>query len=273
MIQVLERAYTVVGLLAEQDLTLAALTRATGLHKPTLHNILASLQELGVVRRAPSGEYTLGDALFALAAPRLRRDVLHRAAQSAAADLAREIQERTVVAVLRHGIRYKIVQIESTRSVTVNPLALERRSPYDASTGRVLLAHLETSELDEVVRARGYPGSEWADITSRPALLSALAAVRQNGIAYHTTPDSEVHSVAVPVFGPDGRVWAAIGVSVPSTRFVGNHRNQIVASLRTAAEAMCHELTLSLDEQESCNRSGDPHASHKVQREPEQEAS
>jgi len=197
--------------------------------------------------------------------------VLHRVAQTTAANLARQTEERAVVAVLRQGVRYKIAQVESTRSVTVNPLALERRSPYDASTGRVLLAYLEESALDEVVRARGYPGPEWADITDRPTLLKTLAEIRQEGISYHTTPDHEVHSVAVPVFGPDRRVWAALGVSVPATRFVGTHRDHVVASLHAAADAMGHELALSLGEQEPPDRLTNPSAHSRLQRVPEQE--
>jgi IclR family KDG regulon transcriptional repressor len=248
MIQVLHRATAVLDLVARDAPTFSALVQQTGLSKTTVHNILASLEQLGLVVRDPQRRYAIGPRLVAWAGPTVRRDTLQRIAEQVVRHLSDRIRETVHAAVLRDGQRLIIARVESTQTVTVNGQALERRRLYDGGSGPVLLAHLSHEDLDEVVRQHGLPGQEWDGIDSRAKLEDALARVRAEGVFCRRTGDGQAQLLSVPVLAPDGRCWAALCLSMPLSRYVGEHRERVAGELAQAARLMADELTLTLDE-------------------------
>ncbi len=235
MIQVLERAFLVLDLLHPEERSLAELTRATGLQKTTLHNILKTLTQIGAVCRTDTGRYALGPKIAGLAARGSRYNALQPIAQQAAERLAAQIDETVVVSVLHRADRYVLAYAPGRQSLTVHIAAYEKQSPYSVCTGRVLLAYLPTDGLDEVVQERGFPGQEWDGIQDRDALTAALAHIRAHGIAFARSDDDQVQTLAVPILGPKETCRAAIGVHLPASRFIDAHRDAIVAALQMSA--------------------------------------
>jgi len=242
MIQVLQRAFAVLEYLSDEPTSLASLAERTGLHKSTLHNILRTMVALGVVERTEHGIYALGPKLIALAEPTVTRSRLQPVAAETVRDLGRKLGERVDVVVIHKGQRYGIAQVESTHTVAVNP-NLPRAVPmYGAATGRVVLAHLSPSELDEFVRAFGLPGDQWPEASSLEALKQELARIRDAGMAQRLTEDGQAIYLAWPVFGPGHRVWASILVTLPTSRYWGEHQRQILSEAEAGAQVMSASL-------------------------------
>jgi len=238
MIQVLQRAFAVLEYLSNEPTSLALLADRTGLHKSTLHNILRTMVSLGVVERAEHGIYALGPKLIALAEPMVTRSRLQPIAEETVRDLGRKLGERVAVVVIHEGQRYGIAQVESTHTVAVNP-NLPREVPvYGAATGRAILAHLSRSELDAFVETFGLPGDQWPEAPSREALEQELARIRDAGMAHRVSEDGQATFLAWPVFGPGHRVWASILVTLPTDRFRGEHRRQILSEAEASAQQM-----------------------------------
>jgi DNA-binding IclR family transcriptional regulator len=242
VIQVLERAFSVLEHLSDEPTSLASLAERTGLHKSTLHNILRTMVALGVVERTEHGIYALGPKLVALAEPSVARSRLRPVAEEAVRDLGRKLGERVAVVVIHKGQRYGIAQVESTHTVAVNP-NLPREAPvYGSATGRAILAYLSPSELDAFVQSYGLPGDQWPEASSRDALEQELTRIREAGMAQRLSEDGEATFLAWPVFGPGQRVWASILVTLPTHRFQGKHRQQVLSEAQASAQAMSASL-------------------------------
>jgi len=237
-VQVIQRAFSILEILALHEAGLAELAQLTGIQKTTLHNILKTLVELGAVKRASGGRYAIGAKIAELGEPEFRRVSLQPLAQRVANDLTAETGESVVISVLRGAERFVIAYTDGPQELTVRLDISERRSPYDASTGRVLLAYLPKAVQERVIDLRGLPGDEWSAITSRDALLAALDEIRGAGLALHLHVNQEVQTLAVPVLGPDERAWAAIGVRMPASRFLNGRREALIEGMRNASRRM-----------------------------------
>ena len=246
MIKVLKKASDVLELIGrEGGMSLKNLCAATGLKKPGLFLILKSLTELGLVRKAGANGYEIGDRLLQIAHPAMVRNSLLAIAGAHARSLAEEIREEVVVSVLHKGERFIIARASVQQSVMVNTDVQKRRMLYETATGRVLLASLDESALRSIAEVHGLPGDRWPRVVTFRGLRRALSEIAEDGIAFKTSGDGQANSLAVPVFGSDGKVLAAIGVAIPASRFTGERREKVVQGLRSVAARMSHELLLA----------------------------
>ena len=247
MIQVLQRAFGVLDMLAEAEpLTLGEMTERTGMKKPTLCLILKSLVELGAVRKVETGLYATGSTLQQLALKPRRMGAIHWLAGEAVGHLAEEIHESVVAARVYKGTRYTIAQATFDQALMVNSTLQARGTFYSCATGRVLLAFMSQAEQETVVQRFGLPPRElWAEATTPGGLDRQLARIREDGEVVLTTAAGAVRFLAVPVFGPDGGVWLALGVSLPSIRFVPSHDKRVMDGLRRGAMELAAQLALA----------------------------
>jgi IclR family transcriptional regulator, KDG regulon repressor len=245
MVQVIERASVILEHLSDKGkLSLNDLCVLTKLKKPTLYVILKTLNALGYVKKNQEKEYLLGDKLLHLTYSYLKRNTVLSVAQEVANSLAGRIKETVTVAALYEGERHVVAKVSSEQSVIVNTDMVRPQSIYSMPTGRILLAYLDDKELKEVVDVQGLPDTEWSGIRTYRALKHALSIIKKRNMAYMFSNDKQAYSLAVPVLGPDGKAWASIGVGLPSVRFKGRHKEDIVKSLVSESKKMGHAISL-----------------------------
>ncbi len=245
MIQVLERAVAALTLLSQQEMGLTELADELNLQKSTLHNILKTLESLDTVARTEDGRYKIGPKLMQLAERQTKELTLHLIAQHAVERLAGRVRQTVVVSVLRGAYRYHIANAAANPDVRVKVNLTEKKSPYNMCTGRILLAYLDDNDLTRIVEERGMPGDEWYGITDLSIMRAALAHIRDEEITFDLTPDQRWRSMAVPVFGPDNRNWAAMGIGMPETDFVGGNKDLVVSELKTASHFITESLNVA----------------------------
>ena len=163
-----------------------------------------------------------------------------------ALDEPEDLRELVTVGTIRQGRRCNLARATVERSIIVDAEPHLRPTPYNTATGRTMLAHISPEALDEVVRVSGLPGGEWPEVVTREELEDQLRRIRRAGYADYVSPDAEAEALAVPVFGPDGAVRAAVGVSAPRYRLDQERRTELLKALRKAADAMEQELALEL---------------------------
>lgn len=249
MIQVIERAFGVLELLAaDEPLTLRELTARTKLNKSTLCVILKSLVDLGYARKTDqNGEYATGPKLQETAFPSRKRGILARVAEKAVWELSTATHEAVNAAMVHKGERYTLAHATFRQAVMVDTHLIAGGTFYTCATGRLLLAHMARGQQQETIARLGMPGAAWAGICSPEDLAEALAALRQQEVVMVTPPGAEVQYVAAPVVGPSGEAWMALGVSLPASRFRGEHRDGVLRALQTTAEHASREIELALD--------------------------
>ncbi|OGV65346.1 MAG: hypothetical protein A3K19_11650 [Lentisphaerae bacterium RIFOXYB12_FULL_65_16] len=247
MIQVVKRVAGILeALRGGQALSLKPIADRVGIESNTAWNILDSLAQVGWVRKLGGGVYTLGPELYRLAAASADRDVLRAAAARRLDELSRATQEGAVVTVLEDGEPVVIAESSCERSLVVSPGACRRGSLYEWSSGRILLASLNTEGLSRVVARHGLPGAAWPEAAGSQAKLEAqLAKVRAAQLAFGVSADGEVRSAAVPVSEPGDAVIAAIGIHVPTLRFKGKNRQRILDALKAAAAGLAADCRLA----------------------------
>ena len=114
--------------------------RELGIHKATLSHILKTLNELGYIERTLEGNVVIGRGLVSLARARLARESLVSLAESVAYELAETTRETVTIGQLRAGERFNLAKAVTQQTVSVDAQLEIRPSPFDTTTGRVLLA-------------------------------------------------------------------------------------------------------------------------------------
>jgi IclR family acetate operon transcriptional repressor len=106
--------------------------------------------------------------------------------------------------------------IDSTQQVRFCAPVGSMRPLYATAAGRVLLAFVEPEWLKEYLAKTKLKKLTPLTISSRAALVKALDRIRENRIEVSIgNLILESGSVAVPVFGADGKVVAAFGLLRP----------------------------------------------------------
>jgi IclR family transcriptional regulator, acetate operon repressor len=239
-LSMLGRAFTLLTAFRQGDreLTLAELTRRTGIAKPTAHRLLGELAAWGVVERTDRG-VRLGLRLFELGqlVPR-QRDLLEVAAPFLA-DLF-EATGETVHLAVPDGADVVYVQklVDSTGPDV--PSRLGGRMPaYCTGVGKALLAFGPPERLDAVL-AGGLTRRTPRTVIAPGLLRAELETVRRRGIAEeHEESTQGIACVAAPVLDADGRAVAAVSITGWANRL---HTARLAPAVRTAALGLSRAL-------------------------------
>jgi IclR family pca regulon transcriptional regulator len=214
-VQSLERGLAVILAFADHHprLSLSDVAEATGLSRPTARRLLLTLESLGYVR-AEDRSFSLTPRVLALGYAYLNSLDLTAIAQPVMERVVAEAQEACTLATL-DGSDVVYVNRVSARRLSSLSLVVGTRLPAHASAmGQVLLADLAPADL-----CRYREGAELVALTPRTltaedALTARLGQVRDRGWAQADQELEEgLRSIAVPVRGSDGRVFAALGIS------------------------------------------------------------
>jgi len=194
-------------------LTLTEIADASGLATSTAHRLVAELEREGLLERMPDRTYRLGVRLWEFASRTPGALGLRELARPWLGAVHSRVRQHTQLGVLS-GRDVLFIERMSTRDAVLNLTLIGGRTPLPvSSSGLVLLAHAAPALIDEVIAA-GWPA--YTPETIRPeALRDRLRHVRADGVA---VTDGQIHAesrgIAVPVMGPHGAVYAAIGVVI-----------------------------------------------------------
>ncbi|GAA0535334.1 IclR family transcriptional regulator [Saccharopolyspora thermophila] len=209
--QAVDRALSMLILLAKRGPSgVTELALELGVHKSTASRLLAALERQRFVEQAgPRGKYRLGFGIVRLAGATAAQLDIARESRPVCVRLASELRGTVSLSVLEGGGATAVVQEPSTER---NWIGL--RVPLHATaSGKVLLASFGFEELDDAL-SRPLQRFTAHTVTSPGALLADLNRVRDRGWAAASGEfEPDLHSVAVPVRGPGGRIAGALSVS------------------------------------------------------------
>ena len=238
---VIRRIAKIVGAFdgSRTGLTIAALARRAGLPLTTTYRMVDELCAEGLLERNSAGRLFLGTRLWEVISRSSPVIGLREAALPHMEDVQVVIGHHTALGVL-DGDEVLYIERLGSRSSTINITAAAKRLPiHGASSGLVLLAYAPAEFQEEIL---GRPLEKFTEhtITDPAQLRRRLADVRKQGysaMAGIIVPESS--GVAVPVFGPDGAVIAALSVIVP---IHGENVPATVPVLKAAARGISRTL-------------------------------
>jgi DNA-binding IclR family transcriptional regulator len=222
-VQSIERAFAVLGALADGPVGVSEVAARVELPKSTVARLLASLTTEGVVERVTGDRrYRLGGRLLSLAASIQPTRSLIGLARPLLVELASELGEAAGLSIADAFEVHYIDQIETAHQVRIRDWTGSRVQMHAVSSGLVLLAHLPPSTLDAVL-ARPLERFTPRTMTDASSLRARLRQVRADGFAWvHEEFAEGLNSVAAPVADESGAIVAAIHVHGPAYRFPGD---------------------------------------------------
>lgn len=183
----------------------------------TAFYLLETMEQCGYVQRnEESKKYTLGYKLSVLRDGAAARNYLDlRALASPFLEELAQLTGLTVhLAVLQEEAAIYIEKRESPGYIRLNTWIGKRNSLHCTAVGKALLMYLSETAIRSLCPPARMPRRTDRTITSEDGLIEDLAKARQRGYAFDDGEDEkEGRCVAAPVFGSDGKVIAALGLS------------------------------------------------------------
>ena len=243
--QSIDRAFDILKVIASSSqagISLKAICDVTGITKPTVHRILATLLERGIVEKQPNLRYTVGRELTLLGLSSDLRRVRELAAP-ALTRLSEEIGDAVFLAI-RSGLDSVCVDRRiGAYPIQVLTIEIGSRRPLGISANSVaMLSRLPPAAAEEILdrnydrlRDYGFPRRLLAERIQRARKLGYVVLPR--AIAKGTS------GIAVPVKDVLGRPVAAVSTIAISSRQRGARVGELVEHVARAAQEISEALS------------------------------
>jgi IclR family acetate operon transcriptional repressor len=244
-VQALDRGLNLMRVLSKEAAsTLTDLALQVGMPPSTAHRILATLQSQGFVELDQSTQqWSIGIEAFRVGSAYLGRTNLVEAARATMRELTEQTGETANLAVANQGDVVFISQVESRHPIRAFFQPGTRGFMHASGIGKVLLANLERSEVENILQKKGCPHFTDKTITSPSDLFIDLDNIRERGWSYD---DEESHDgmrcVAGPIFNSFGEVVAGVSVSGPSARLSDSVIPEIGPKVKRAAAEITQHI-------------------------------
>ena len=227
----------------DRRLTIAEVSRATGLTRAVVRRCLYTLRELGYAA-SDGRSFYLQPRVLSLGYAYLSTAPLSTAAQPILQELSERIGEATTVAVLDEGAVVYVARASTARIMSVTLGVGSRLQAYCTALGRVLLASLPPAQADALLADTHLTAHTRFTVTSRERLLEMLAEVRAADFALNDQElEIGLRSLAVPVRNVVGATVAAMNVSAQASRLSSSELiESVLPALRAAAERLGSQL-------------------------------
>ena len=227
----------------DRRLTIADVSRATGLTRAVVRRCLYTLKELGYAQ-TDGRMYFLQPRILNLGYAYLSTAPVPIAAQPVLEEMSEVLGEASSVAVLDDGAVVYVGRAATKRIMSVTLGVGSRLPAYCTALGRVLLAHLTDDQVDIELAKVDWTQHTKHTVTSRKRLEEMLVEVRQEGFAINDQElEIGLRSIAVPVRNVVGTVVAAMNVSSQASRVSRRElMERCLPVLRTAAEKLSSQL-------------------------------
>lgn len=219
----------------ESDLGLTELASRVGLHKSTVHRLLASLEGKGFIIRDPASEkYKLGYRVWELSANLMQSDDMSVVLLPEMERL-RDVVGETISLYVRDGHeRIRIQAVQSRQAVRrVAPIGARLPLVVGASS-KILVAYANKASqeelLDEIV---------WPEGMNKRTFSEQLKHILDTGYATSIEEREQgAAAVAVPIYNRMGQVVAALSISGPANRLTADKMKEQADIIKESAKLM-----------------------------------
>lgn len=223
-IRSIERAIDVLSCFDQQmpQLSVTDLQKQTGLSRPTLYRILATLEGKGVIRSFGDPQrFELGHEASRLGANWIGQDDFLRAARPILSRLWKETGETVALFIVgENDQKICIEELQSAQALTFTRGVGFMEDLDTGASGKAMLAFTDEAASDP----------EYEDVR-RTGVRVSEGEIIEGAVA-----------VAAPVFGRDGRVKGSVCVFGPEVRLSDARRDDCIGYVRGASEDISRAL-------------------------------
>lgn len=238
----LERGLAVLQAFSQERrvLTTSQVSQRTGIPRAAVRRCLYTLAKLGFVAEEDNRLFSLRPRVLKLGHAYLATTPMAHAAQPVLRHISSTLNESSSVAILDGDEILYIARASTSRIMSIDLHIGSRLPAYCTSMGRVLLADFSADALEAYLERTKLVQYTPRTIISREGLRDTLDSVRHNGYAL---VDQELEiglrSIAVPIYGSDGRAVAALNVGVQAARVsTAEMESRVLPVLREGAQEL-----------------------------------
>ncbi|MFB9274941.1 IclR family transcriptional regulator [Cohnella cellulosilytica] len=206
-----------------------------GLHKSTIHRLLATLEDRGFVTRDPSTEkYRLGLSVLELSANLSRSDDPSVVLLPEMERLRDELSETVSLYVRDRSERVRIQAVQSTQAIRRVATVGARLPLSVGASSKVLLAFADPGVRDAVLSDPAWPAQ-----LDREIFVKQLDDILAAGYATSFEErEPGAAAVSAPIFNRSGKLVAALSVSGPSNRLTPERMHEFAPAIIESAHRM-----------------------------------
>jgi IclR family KDG regulon transcriptional repressor len=234
---------------SEDELGVTELSRRLKLHKNNVFRLLATLEQRDYIEQSPVNErYRIGARCLELGEAFCRSHTLLEQARPILRNLARTVGETAHLALMTS---FEVVHVgaEVFSQPILTPSRVGHRLPVHCTAlGKVLLGlapEQSRQTYDQtVVAGRPLPRRTPATIVDPMKFFEHIRTVAGQGFALDIEEcEDGLHCVAVPVYGRDGHMVAALSISGPAFRLgIDRCLRDIAPAVTASAAQLSHNL-------------------------------
>jgi DNA-binding IclR family transcriptional regulator len=230
----LDRTFAILQLFAQERprWTLAEITAAVALPKPTVHRLLRVLCDHEMLGKSEvDGSYGLGPFALALGARALSRNRLRQLGQPVLRTLAARTGESALMFELvpTRDAAICVEQIESSHGLRLVSDVGARLPLFAGASSRAMLAFMPQDEIAAVLA--GLPRGPAAPL-GRRELERQIQSTRRQGYAQSFEETSAgACGIAAPLFAAGGAVIGCLTIAGPTTRLTRARLSELAPTL------------------------------------------
>ncbi|UPM42683.1 IclR family transcriptional regulator [Halocatena salina] len=217
-----------------------------GMPTSTIHDHLQTLTEMEYLLN-DDGTYHVGARFLHLGEKSRTRMKVYNVARPQVEDLASKTNEHANLMIEEHDWGVFLYKDRGADAVQLDTYAGMRVPLQTTALGKTILAHRSREEVEDILDRQGLVAVTENTITDRDSLFDTLEDVRERGYAFDDEERVEgMRCVAAPITDSDGRAIAAISVSGPKSRMMGETFTEELPNLvRRSANVIEVNLTYS----------------------------
>lgn len=240
-----KRALSLLDLFTESqpEVGLSEAARDSGLDKATVHRLLNTLRESGLVEQNPRSKlYRLGPAVLHLARMREATFPTLAVVQPVLDGLAELTGETTHCSFYTNAALAVIACCESKKANRVSMRGSETLPFHATASGHVFLAFAGPDHLAKGL-AQPMPRFTATTCATTTELQAAMQGARQRGFAsIDRSYEDDVFGIAAPLFGAEQRAIGALAVATPCHRMTPELQGLIQRAVMATAVDLTRKL-------------------------------
>jgi DNA-binding IclR family transcriptional regulator len=228
------------------ELSMTQIAELIGIHKSTVHRLLATLENKRFVQRNPdTGTYRLGIRLLQMAYLTLEQNDLRRLSAPFQQRLSELYQENIHLAVLDDTDVVFLNIIESHQRVKLAAAIGQRLPAYATASGKAILAFLPEKMVWRIID-RGMAQFTTYTHISPDVFFEDLADIREQGFAISEQEyEEQINAVAAPIFGLEEQPIASIAVAGPAYRLTRDRMMEIGPIVVSTMKEISQEIKMA----------------------------
>jgi IclR family KDG regulon transcriptional repressor len=228
------------------ELSLTQIAKKVGMHKSTVHRLLATLEEKRFVERdTVTGGYRLGINMLQMAYLTLEHNDLRQITGSYLRRMSEQYLETVNLSILDGADVVYLDVVESNQRVKLAAATGQRLPAFCTASGKAILA-FSPDEVVQQVLERGMPRYTQNTLDSLESFIENMNQTREQGFALSLQEFEEgINAIAVPIFDHNNQPIASVAVAGPSFRLTQDRMLEIGQEILATVREISIEVEMA----------------------------